>query len=102
MKPDPITTNTDARQHPNGDQVVAYMRSLLEPILDPEHIPELTTDHYFVRAGQYVVVLDCPERWKGLLMGSGGRTIGAIRTLASAYARRIGWGVRLEVCIAGR
>jgi len=93
------------QQHPRGEEVVLYIRQVIEPTLDEDYVSELTVHHHHgtgALSGLYVFVLDCPDDWKGLLMGTGGKTIDAIRHLVKCRLRSMAWDVRAEVRIAGR
>jgi len=76
-------------------QIAAVLENLVAELIDDQEVCKVT----FTHAGNLVLIEIFPDgpRAAGQLIGKQGRTIAALRTLATAICAKYGWRAQLEI-----
>jgi predicted RNA-binding protein YlqC (UPF0109 family) len=83
------------RKDGTADEIRALLESLVKQLIDEEEVCRIK----FVQSGNVLLMEITPEsvRAAGQLIGKQGRTIDALRVLATAICAKFGWRLQLEI-----
>jgi predicted RNA-binding protein YlqC (UPF0109 family) len=90
-----VVTRQKRRTDETTGQIAAVIENLVGELIDDQE----KCDVKFTQAGNLVLIEVFPHgaRAAGQLIGKQGRTIAALRTLATAICAKYGWRAQLEI-----
>lgn len=94
-----VETTVSLRQQRRTDQTASQIAALIQQLVNELIDDEETSEVKSTQAGSLLLIEVFPNgpRAAGQLIGKQGRTIAALRTLATAVCAKYGWRAQLEI-----